>query len=172
MDELKSLAVHPCYENCADDMENEDHNTFTDEFQNVEQKVRNGMLGKTAQLWMSYCDSVWILLRFLEAIKDNDLEFYVTSMCAMSSLMFSSDLLNYAHYLPMYYVHLKNLVEANEDAKELLNKYGISVSRSKVPACCNPIDVTIEQTINSPAKTTGGIVGFSRNANGIIPMVI
>jgi hypothetical protein len=165
VDELKSLAVHPCYENCADVMENEDNISFTDQFQNFKQQVRNGQLGKTAQLWMNYCDSVWILLRFVEAIKENDLELYVNSMYAMSSLMFSSDHLNYARYLPMYYMQLKNLVEANEDAKELLGKYGISVSRSKVPACRNAIDVTIEQTINRSAKTTGGIVGFSRNVN-------
>jgi hypothetical protein len=165
VDELKSLAVHSCYENCADVMENEDYISFTDQFQNFKQQVRNGQLEKTAQLWMNYCDSVWILLRFVEAVKENDLELYVNSMYAMSSLMFSSDHLNYARYLPMYYMQLKNLVEANEDAKELLGKYGISVSRSKVPACRNAIDVTIEQTINRSAKTTGGIVGFSRNVN-------
>jgi hypothetical protein len=112
---------------------------------------------------MNYCDSVWILLRFVEAVKENDQELYVYSMYAMSSLMFSSDHLNYARYLPIYHMQLKNLAEANEDAKELLGKYGISVSRSKVPACRNAIDVTIEQTINRSAKTTGGIVGFSRN---------
>jgi hypothetical protein len=46
VDELKSLAAHPCYENCADVMENEDYISFTDQFQNFKQQVRNGQLGK------------------------------------------------------------------------------------------------------------------------------
>jgi hypothetical protein len=63
------------------------------------------------------------------------------------------------------YRHIKNLVEADEDDKELLGKYSISVSRSKIPACRNAVDVTIEQTKNTSAKITGGILGFSRNVN-------
>lgn len=37
------------------------------------------------------------------------------------------------------------------------------VSRSEVPASRNVVDITIEQTINRHAKSSGGIIGFSRN---------
>ena len=37
------------------------------------------------------------------------------------------------------------------------------MSRSGVPFARNPVDITIEQTINRHAKSHGGIIGFSRN---------
>ena len=79
-------------------------------------------------------------------------------MCAM---MFSSDHLHYACYLSVYHTELVNRMNANPEVLHLLQTYGISISRSAVPGCRNPIDLTIEQKINRSAKTAGGIVGFS-----------
>jgi hypothetical protein len=165
VEEMQSLAKNPSFEGCAVIMENDTYVSFLEDYEKFKENVRGGLLGKTAQLWMSYCDCVWVLLRFLEAIKENDLELYIKSLRALCALMFSADHLNYARYLPMYYTHLKNLVTTNENVKVLLGKYGLSVARSKVPACRNAVDLTIEQTINRSAKTTGGVVGFSRNEN-------
>ena len=46
---------------------------------------------------------------------------------------------------------------------------GFSVSRSDTPASRNPVDSTIEQTINRHAKSRGGIIGFSRNYPAYYP---
>lgn len=67
---------------------------------------------------------------------------------------------NYAKYLSLYSVLLINLPK---EARELMQHKGFSVSRSEVPAGRCAVDLTIEQTINKDAKTTGGIVGFSRS---------
>ena len=45
----------------------------------------------------------------------------------------------------------------------MLQRTGFSLSRSSVPKCRDPVDITIEQTIKKHAKCQGGIVGFSRN---------
>jgi len=60
--------------------------------------IRQGKLGKTAQFWMmNYCHCVWTLLRFHRAVKENNLDLFLTSMRMM---LFSSD--HYACYLPVY----------------------------------------------------------------------
>ena len=56
-----------------------------------------------------------------------------------------------------------NLSNTHLGAEELLKSDGFSVSRSTVPLSRNPVDITIEQTINRHAKSHGGIIGFSRN---------
>ena len=44
------------------------------------------------------------------------------------------------------------------EAKSLIENKGFSVSRSDVPAGRCAIDMTIEQTTNKDAKTSGGII--------------
>ena len=58
---------------------------------------------------------------------------------------------------------LLNLQVAHPGPDDILRKGALSVSRSNVPGSCNPIDMTIEQTINHYVKSAGGIVAFSRN---------
>ena len=129
------------------------------------QAVRLGKLGKTAKFWMMYMDCVWHLLRFQQAIKENNFDLYISSMYSLCPLLFAADHHNYARYLPCQYMTLKNLSLTHPEAEELLRDNGFSVCRSSVPACRNAVDITIEQTINRSAKTAGGIVGFSRNAS-------
>jgi hypothetical protein len=148
-----------CRSGCAEVIVSEEYQQFCRDYNAFKDEVRQGKYGETAQIWINYCDSVRILLRFLEAVEENNLDLYIDSLYAMSSLLFSSDHLNYARYLPMYYLQLRQLVDTNPDVRKVLEKYGISVARSQVPACRNAIDLTIEQTINRSAKTSGGIIG-------------
>jgi hypothetical protein len=84
----------------------------------------------------------------------------------MSVIMFCADHINFARYLPVYYVvQLANLISQHSTARDLLQTHGFSVCRSSVPGCRNAVDLTIEQTINRSAKRSGCIVGFSRNVN-------
>jgi hypothetical protein len=125
-------------------------------------KVRDGLLGKTAQFWMSYCDCVWTLLSFQMAVKTNNLNSYISTIREMCGLLFSSNHLHYARYLPTYYVQLCNLAETHPGENLLLENNGFSSSRSNVPGCRNAMDMTIEQTINKSTKMSGGIIGYSR----------
>ncbi|GFO07875.1 hypothetical protein PoB_003438000 [Plakobranchus ocellatus] len=55
------------------------------------------------------------------------------------------------------------LVNLPQQSQDLLQANGFSVSRSDTPASRTAADMTIEQTINKHAKTSGGIVRFSRS---------
>ena len=56
-----------------------------------------------------------------------------------------------------------NLPVTHPGAGDLSRRNGFSVSRSSNLSSRNPVDTTIEQTINRHAKSHGGIIGFSRN---------
>jgi len=133
------------------------------EYEQFKAAVREGKYGTTAQLWLQYCDSVWTLPLFQEAVKENDLDLFMNSLQKMCGLLFSADHQHYGRYLPVYYIQLRNLHQTHPGAEVLLGECGFSVARSTVPGCRIPVDQTIEQTVNRSAKTIGGIVGFSRN---------
>jgi len=141
---------------------NEEFIALHAQFSHFRRELAKGTFGATAKFWFGYMQSVWHLLRFIRAVKENDLDMYMDAMLHMTGLLFSTNHHNYARYLPLYCQQLHCLPETHPGAVEMLRDNGFTVSRSPVPACRNSVDITIEQTINRSAKTSGGIVGFSR----------
>ena len=133
---------------------------FYQKYQEFKDDVRQGHLGKTAQFWI---DKVWLILTFLRATKENDLNLYILCIQKMCPLFFAYDHQNYARYLSVYHLTLVNLELTHRGAKDLLHQNGFSVSRSDIPGNRNAIGITIEQTINRHAKSRGEKIGFSRN---------
>ena len=146
--EVLTLAECPSFTTLIEAMSTSSCLEFMDKYSAFKDTVRKGDLGDTARFWISYCDCVWTLLHFLESVKENDVDLYIRSLRQLCGLMFSADHLSYARYLPMYYLQLSTAMSTNPEAQSLLSRYGISVSRSSVPGCRNPVDLTIEQTIN------------------------
>jgi hypothetical protein len=157
------LPDYPNAESFSCILSDNDFVDLSDQYEDLKNKVRQGQLGRTAQFWVSYCDCVWTLLRFQLAVKMNDLSLFIRSLREMCGILFSSNHLNYAKYLPLYYTQLMNLDSTHPGASTLLRMNGFTAARSNVPGCRNAMDLTIEQTINRSAKTAGGIIGFSRN---------
>ncbi len=127
------------------------------------EKVREEKLGLTPQFWIMYMDKVWDILTYLRATKVNNLDLQLYCMERICPLFFSMDHHNYARYLSIQLISMLNMDRSHPGAKDLLEKGALSVARSSVPASRTPVDVTIEQTINRHAKSSGGIIGFSRN---------
>ena len=127
--------------------------------------VRRGGLGKTAKMWMQYLDFVWMLLRFQRGTKENNFSLHLASLEDMSSLFFTYDHPNYAHYTVVCILTMLNLDETHPGTEKLLkgNGNGINVNRSSIPFSRNAVDITVEQTINKHAKSQGGNIGFSTN---------
>ncbi|KAK3107392.1 hypothetical protein FSP39_013623 [Pinctada imbricata] len=142
----------------------EECKTLFHEYNEFRVSVLDGDLGKTAQYWMSYMNSVWEILSFIKATKVNDLDLHISSLNNLCSLLFAYDQPNYARYLPVYMLSMYNLEESHPlVATALRQDHGFSVARSNIPATRNSVDITIEQTINRHAKSSGGVIGFSRN---------
>jgi len=164
--DLEMLALSPNAETFAAAEENDVCQEFVQHFMAFADQAREGAFGATCRFWMQYHDCVWTLLTFIQSIKENDVPVYMSCLRQMCSLIFAADRLNYARYLPLYCTLLSKLITDQPDAYALLKANGLTVRRSMVPACRNAVDITIEQTINRSAKSSGGIIGFSRNTNG------
>jgi len=163
--ELESVATAPSADQQQAVLDCSEFQLFVAQFNKFRHDVRDGKHGSTAKFWVIYMECVWHLLRFQRSIKENNFDLYLSSIYNLCSLLFAADHHNYARYLSLQYMQLKNLSATHPGAEELLRDNGFSVARSAVPACRNAVDITIEQTINRSAKTSGGIIGFSRNAS-------
>ena len=87
--EMEHLANSPSYISMIDVEDSTDCKNFLNRFELYKNKIRNGVFGKTAQFWLLYCDSVWTLLRFQNAVKENNLELYIYSIRQMCKLLFT-----------------------------------------------------------------------------------
>ena len=59
------------------------------EFHLFKDSVRNSSLGRTAKLWVSYMDHVWLVLSFIMAVKSNNLQLYKHCLFKMCDLFFA-----------------------------------------------------------------------------------
>jgi len=78
--ELSSLAEHPDTSKVNDANGNAAVLTVMTDYTEFLEKVRNGDLGKTAQLWLQYRDCVWTMLHFVQAVKTNYVKLCIQSL--------------------------------------------------------------------------------------------
>ena len=118
--------------------------------------MRAGKQGKTAQFWLCFMDTVWLILVLIKSTKSNDLDLHIAALYKRCPLLFAFDHHNYASYFPVYLMMFMNLIKTHPSYEELLRKNGFSVCRSSIPFSRNAVDITIEQTINRHAKCQWG----------------
>ena len=109
-------------------------------------------------------DLIWLIFTFIRAIKENNYNLHLANLYKLCPMFFAYNHQNYLRYIPAYLVTMINLPDTHPGAEDLISKKGFSASRSSVPLSRNPVDITIEQTINSHAKSHGGIIGFIHNS--------
>ena len=160
---LRKLTEKPDSEQFQSLITSQDFKNLFDQYEAFKNSVRNSSLGKTAQFWPGYMDIIWLILCFIRATKENNFALHLTALYELCPLFFTYNHYNYSRYLPAYLVTMLNLSDIHPGTLELLKSNGFSVSRSTVPVSKNPVDITIEQTINCHTKSHGGIIGFSRN---------
>ena len=142
-----------------DIINNEELVKVFDAYSQFREDVLKGLIGKTAQLWVSYMDHIWLVLSLLEAVKHNNFYLYAQCLCKMPSLFFSYGGQNYARYLSYFSVFLANLDESHPGALELVKSGAFSVARSFVPGNRTDVDKTMEETFMRHAKSHGGSAG-------------
>ena len=76
------------------------------EFQN---RVRNGHLGKTGKLWLSFLDQFKLILMLIYAFKTHNRKLFHYSNGEMAILFFAYDEHNYSRYLTWFEAFVTNL---------------------------------------------------------------
>ena len=116
--------------------------------------VRSGKFGKTAQLWMTYVDHIWMILTLIQAVKNNNLPLHIESL--------------YARYITFFAVFLANIEESHPGATQLLEGGANNVAMSLIPENRCPIDKTIDETFMKQSKSHGGVGGFGAGLTGLV----
>jgi len=139
------------------------------EYSEFKQTVRNGDLGKTAMLWLSYMDGIWLMLNMIHAVKVSNINLYCECLHRMADLFFSFDGQNYARYLSFFSVLLANVDDSHPGAIRLLKDGGVSVARSMIPGNRCPVDKTMEETFMKSAKSHGTYVETTLSMADMMP---
>ena len=141
--------------------------TYIWKYTEFKKSVRDGVLGKTAQFWVSYMDHIWLVLSLIRAVKTNDFNLYAECLHLMADIFSSFDGQNYARYLTYFSVFVANLDETHPGASELLKRGAISLARSFIPGNRCAVDKTMEETFMKHAKSRSGAGGSGTGISGI-----
>jgi hypothetical protein len=96
---LKTLVDEPDNASLESALNNEDISSYIDVYAKFRHDARTGHLGKTAQLWVSYMDHIWLVLQLTKAVKSDNFLLYAKCLFLMCDLFFSFGGQNYARYL-------------------------------------------------------------------------
>ena len=142
--------------------------SLVQEYADFKENIREGEMGKTARLWMSYMDHIWLILKLIQAVKVNDLSLYCECLYKMCDLFLSFDGHNYARYLTFFAVFLANVEETHPGATRLLENGAFSVARSFIPGNRCAVDKTMEETFIKHSKCRGGSGGAGAGLSGLV----
>lgn len=167
---LKNLASAPTADSL--DSATADEGLITEVLSYIEFRdaAKRGVLGKTAQFWLSYMDHIWLVLSLLEAVKRNDFYLYAHCLMLMADLFFSFGGQNYARYLNYFALFIANVETSHPGSTSLLQRGAFSVARSFVPGNRCDVDKTMEETFMRDAKSHNscsgaGLTGLLTNFN-------
>lgn len=129
-------------------------------------RCRNGDL---STFWISYLDIVGdVLLDLIRASREGNWELHLSAVEKLIPWGFAYDRVNYARYLPVYFLQMCNLQQDHPEVHEYLRSGGFTAQLSdNNPFGRVPIDQTIEMTVNKDTQTVGGTTGFSLNTGAI-----
>ena len=128
-----------------------------DGYEEFQEKVRKGSIGKTATFWLSFLDHARRVFMLLYAVKTNNLPLFHKSMADMADLFFSFGGHNYSRFLTWFDLFLTNIEVSHPGATQLLEKGSISVARSLIPGNLCPTDKTMEETFMRFCKSKSGM---------------
>ena len=142
--------------------------SLVQEYADFKENIREGEMGKTARLWMSYMDHIWLILKLIQAVKVNDLSLYCECLYKMCDWFLSFDGHNYARYLTFFAVFQANVEETHPGATRLLENGAFSVARSFIPGNRRAVDKTMEETFIKHSKCRGGSGGAGAGLSGLV----
>ncbi|XP_056105946.1 uncharacterized protein LOC130084505 [Rhinichthys klamathensis goyatoka] len=135
---------------------------------------RSSAENPTFAFWSSYIDMVQILLLFVRATRESDWQLHLSTVRLMMPWFFAYDRVNYARYLPSYWLEMVNLPLTHPSCHSELSVKGQStVQRQSVHGFASiACDQAIEQTCNRDSKTKGGWIGLTQNRAAVYRWIL
>ena len=134
-----------------------------DSFEKFKKDAESGALGKTAQFWVMYIQYVQIYHILERAVRETDVDLFITTMTPMIDLFFATNRQNYARWMSKYQLDLMNIDDSHPGLRQILDNGGFSVRRSNNAFARIPVDLTLEQTVNADAASR--MTGYTSSTN-------
>lgn len=116
-----------------------------------EEQTLHGDFGKTAQFYMVYVKLVHYYLTLSRSIRLGDFELFKNILPKITNLFFSFNHQNYARWTVTYHYNLMKVASTHPGLEEDFKKGFFGIKRTGKPFSRQPIDLTLEQTINADA---------------------
>lgn len=128
-------------------------------------KTLQGEHGKTAQFYMIYINLIDYYLMLNRSIRLPDFKLFKYILTQIASIFFIFNQQNYSRYLVLYLDKLMKVEETHPGLLERLEKGSFGVKRTQKSFSRQPVDLTLEQTINADAANK--LTGISYLTNSI-----
>ena len=122
---------------------------------------------KMFAFWDDYGHMVKLLLQFVKAERAGNWEMHLLCVSAMLPYFYAMDRPNYARWLPVYLMDMRQLATKHPDVHHEFVNGNHAVSRSSNPFAQVWTDMALEQSINTDSKSKGGIIGISQNPGAL-----
>ena len=125
--------------------------------------------GDLSAFWMSYLDIVEdVLLGLIRASREGNWLLHLHAIRQMIPWCFAYDKINYARYLPVYYVEMMNLPSEHPDVygNFMAGNFAVQLAEGS-PFGRVPVDQATEVTVNKDTKTSGGVTKFSLKTGAV-----
>ena len=99
-------------------------------FEKFKNSVESGELGRTAQFWAVYIRYIQIYHTVERAVRETDIDLFITMLTPIIDLYFATNRQNYARWMSKYQLDLMNLDDSHPGLRQLLEDGGFSVRRS------------------------------------------
>ena len=139
----------------------------SNKYEEYRNQVKARLLGKTAQLWLTYMDMIKMQHALHTAVQENNFNLGLFSWEYFLPFYFALNKTNYARYGSYYVAELKAMDTRFPDLKEILKSKGLSIQAQGKYPLRTAVDQRGEQTINRDAKTAGGIKAFGTNTDSV-----
>ena len=135
-----------------------------EQYKQYSKKTSEGVHGKTAQFWFGYIEMLHVYHEFIRSIRLGDLELYIYCFPRINYYFFTFNHSNYARLPVRYHDNLLKLSETHKDVYDEFKKGCFGIKRTKKDFSRLPIDLTLEQTVNTdPANQQTEISYFTNS---------
>lgn len=131
----------------------------------MEEFCNYGRKSPTFKFWLTFIDTVQVLLWNVRAERDGNWDMHIATQGAMLPTIFVANRTNYARYVPVYVL---DMLELPEVVKTEFDR-GYFSYREK-PGKFNGLwsDMGVEKTIIRDSKSDGGVVGLTRKPAALL----
>ena len=165
-EQLAQLVADPSSAKLLEIENSQQINCLLEKYEEHTAKIRNGHNGATAAYWLGYVDLVDGYLLLSRACRTNDLDLFIYALDLITPVLFVTNKQNYARWMVhvRYLQNLLNIDNSHPGLGQILSKGALSVRRTKNSFARNPVNMTLEQTINADAASQlTGITAFHQN---------